>query len=374
MLQEMAARVSIVSGKNLGTLLKGDKNNFIGYFVGLSVVLGCAAYEAGNILGATSGLSLIAKVDKTVLTLCLSILAAFMLWFGKIQTVSKVLGVLVAVMGGVFIIVAFSGPVSLQQMFLSGFKPKIPEGSEWLVLALIGTTIVPYNIYLGSGLSMGRQLKEMRFGLFTSVLLGGIISMAILLVGTQADQIHSFIDLATILGERLGAWAYIGLGIGLFAAGFTSSVTAPMAAGIVVRGFLTVTSNRGMVYYRIGWMVVLLTGLVFGVLDTKPLPVILAAQALNGLILPVLGVVLIVKSNDIRLLKSETNSLAMNIASFVVLEVLLLLGLNNLWKAIDRAVILLPEGDFNKFLSIQLIALVILLYTILRVIKSRRHD
>ncbi len=221
---------------------------------------------------------------------------------------------------------------------------------------------------------MGRQLKEMRFGLFTSVLLGGIISMAILLVGTQADQIHSFIDLATILGERLGAWAYIGLGIGLFAAGFTSSVTAPMAAGIVVRGFLTVTSNRGMVYYRIGWMVVLLTGLVFGVLDTKPLPVILAAQALNGLILPVLGVVLIVKSNDIRLLKSETNSLAMNIASFVVLEVLLLLGLNNLWKAIDRAVILLPEGDFNKFLSIQLIALVILLYTILRVIKSRRHD
>ena len=66
-LQEIAARITIASGKNLGQVLTQKfgtrKGRFLKFFIGGSVILGCAAYEAGNILGAVSGLNLLTGID-----------------------------------------------------------------------------------------------------------------------------------------------------------------------------------------------------------------------------------------------------------------------------------------------------------------------
>ena len=59
-LQESAARVTIVSGKTIGEAIKKNyRSNRNAWLVAISIFLGCAAYEAGNILGAISGLALV---------------------------------------------------------------------------------------------------------------------------------------------------------------------------------------------------------------------------------------------------------------------------------------------------------------------------
>ena len=82
--------------------------------------------------------------------------------------------------------------------------------------------------------------------------------------------------------------------IGLFAAGFTSSITAPLAAAITLKsvGSASQDWSEKSLRYRLGWGVVLLTGLIFGVTGVKPVPVIILAQAANGLILPVVSIFL----------------------------------------------------------------------------------
>ncbi len=234
-LQEMAARISISTGKNLSLILTQHLGRLPSVFIGLAVVIGCAAYEAGNIIGALSGVTLIFSINRYLVLSIIGIAALLLLGFGTRKIVINSLGALVALMGLLFVFMAFQSPASIGQLF-EGTVPNFPRGSQWVTLALIGTTIVPYNIYLGSGLSEGQSLKEMRFGLTSSVALGGIISIAILITATQIDSMNSFLDLAYLLKDTVGYWAYLLMGIGLFAAGFTSSVTAPLAAGLITEG------------------------------------------------------------------------------------------------------------------------------------------
>ncbi|MEM1407278.1 MAG: divalent metal cation transporter [Bacteroidota bacterium] len=368
-LQEMAARISIVTGSDLSKILKQNLNPFPAFLIGFAVIVGCAAYEAGNILGALSGFSVLIPADRFLLISAIGAGAIVLLALGGKSVIIRVLGFLVALMGAGFVIVALKSSPSLSQI-LSGTIPSIPEGSEWLTLALIGTTIVPYNIYLGSGLSKGQTLKEMRVGLAISIVFGGFISIAILIAATQINSMNSFLDMARLMGNSLGDWAYLLLGAGLFAAGFTSTVTAPMAAGIITEG-LFAKHEFSLRWYKTGWLAVLSVGLLFGFLDVKPIPVIVAAQALNGFILPLLGIILVITANDFQTMQDKVNSTFLNVMAFVVLEVLLLLGLNSLWNVIDQ-VTYLPDDGAWKFIILQSIGLVILLYTGFLVYRKRK--
>ena len=78
-----------------------------------------------------------------------------------------------------------------------------------------------------------RELRDLRFGLAVAVVLGGIVSMGIVVVGTAVEGAFSFESLATVLAERLGDGARHFFAIGLCAAGVSSAITAPLAAFIV---------------------------------------------------------------------------------------------------------------------------------------------
>jgi manganese transport protein len=200
---------------------------------------------------------------------------------------------------------------------------------------LVGTTIVPYNIFMGSGLAKGQSLKFMRFGLISAIILGGIISMGILLAGTSVKGGFSFENLYSTLETAHGKWMAYVFALGLFAAGFTSSITAPLAAAITLKSVAKSEKGWGSSErnYRLAWGSVLLTGLVFGVTGIKPIPVIILAQAANGLILPVIAIFLWLVCNNKKLLNTHVNSLAMNLAMLFTVFVASTLGLINVFKA-----------------------------------------
>ena len=336
LLQEAASRVTIVSGKSLGeailTQYKSKRNaDIVRFLLAFSVVFGCAAYEAGNILGAISGVALLIGLNTKVLATILVLLASLLLWKGNYRLIANALGVIVALMGLAFIIVAMNSTLSIGEL-VNGLKPSIPKGSSLLVLSLVGTTVVPYNLFLGSGISKGADLKESRFGLVVSIGLGGVFSLAILMSGTLVSGTFSFEGLSYILSGQFGEWASILFGFGLFAAGFTSTITAPLASLITVKSLYGNSDNNNS--FRWVWMAVLLVGWLFGILDVKPIPMIILAQAINGFLLPIAATFLILAVNDKKLVPNPySNSLVLNILSFVALEVTVLIGLINLIKA-----------------------------------------
>ena len=186
----------------------------------------------------------------------------------------------------------------------------------------------------------------MRSGLAVAVIGGGVISLGVMVVGSALGGGLEFARLAALLNERLGAGAGASLAIGLFAAGFTSAITAPLAAALASRSLLGSSGDEGWsthgMKFRAVWLGVLAAGMAFGIVDVRPVPVIILAQAFNGLLLPLIAVFLWMTMNDRELLgESGVNSKWQNLAMGVVVLVSVALGGRGLVSAIGRVLQLL---------------------------------
>ena len=367
LLQEAAARLTIVSGKNLGQAIlhqfEQSKSKLLILILVLgAIVLGAAAYEMGNLLGAVAGFRLIFDIPAYVLVLIIGAVAAVILNIPSLKIISTIMGFVVVLMGVGFLITAILVQPSFTDITKGAFIPRIPSSQAGiLVLGLIGTTIVPYNLFLGSGISNKNQsVKEMQFGLAIAILLGGIFSMAVLIVGTSVISAFSFEELAIALQSKIGTTGKYLLGFGLFAAGFTSAVTAPLAAAITLKSLF---GNKNpekwevrSLNFKAGWVIVLLTGVGFALGNVKPVPAIILAQALNGFLLPFVSIFLFIVINNKEITQNHTNPLTLNLLMIIVIFITLILGLNSASNAFFATFLQESEPGNSLLIIISLVA------------------
>lgn len=328
LLQEMSARSYLVTGLTLGERITSlFPSRWLRAILAAAIGLGGIAYEAGNLLGAVAGVRLLfpdAGAWLSPVAVCLMVgLAAIVLLAPDSQKIAKRLGMFVVCMGIVFLAVVVMQDHDLPHILVASCWPVFPAESGWLILGLVGTTIVPYNLFLGGSIGQGQSIREMRLGLTIAIVLGGLISMAILLVASQMDSPFSFEALYQLMASEVGEWGGMAVACGLAIAGFTSAVTAPWASALAVSSLFPTTQNKQQ-RFRFVWIVVLAAGLLFGVSGIKPIPVIILAQALNGLALPIIAFLLLLMMN--RELGNHANGLWQNAAGIVVLGVATLLS------------------------------------------------
>ncbi len=353
-LQLTVARLTALSGRELGEVLRqrypaGVRGAAVVVLVVGAVVVGCAAYEAGNIVGGAAGASRLLPLAPQPLAAAIGVVAGVLLWIGTPRVVAHAFTALVAVMGVAFLATAVRIGPELPELLAGLVVPRLPPEAGTLALGLVGTTVVPYNLFLGSALARGRDLGELRFGLIVAVLAGGVISAGVLLTGTAVTGVFSFDALADVLTVRLGAWAAVLFGLGLFAAGFTSAVSAPLAAAVTARSLFAAAGDprwdRTGRHYRAVWLAVLGTGVVFGMAGVRPIPVILLAQVLNGLLLPVAATALLLVANDRRLLGAEgVCRPAESVLISLVTLVTVLLGASAVLRGVAAAAGLFPPA------------------------------
>ncbi|MEM7479791.1 MAG: divalent metal cation transporter [Acidobacteriota bacterium] len=347
-LQEASGRLALHSGEDLAAALgRWAGGRWMAVLVAGAVILGCAAYQAGNLLGAVAGADLAfvrgdASGGTVPWLVALAVAAACLLFLGSPRAVARALSALVALMGVAFAIAAWRLAPPWGEVARGALVPDLPAGAGLLVLGLVGTTVVPYNLFLGSSLARGQSLAEMRFGLAVAIGLGGLISLAVMVTGAAVTGEFSFAAIGAVLGERLGAGARRLFYLGLLGAGLSSAVTAPLAAAITARGLARRKDgdlwNPRRLRFRAVWAGVLAAGLMVGLTGLQPVPVILLAQALNGVLLPIVTVFLLLAVNDRAALGSEgINGPWGNAALAVVSAVTVLLGVRLVALAVAKA-------------------------------------
>ena len=347
-IQSTVVRISIVSTKPLSKLLINQFRNkylkLLSIFLLISAIfVGNAAYEAGNISGSVLGLELIFddKLDVFGLNgyvILTGLIAFLIIFFGNNKFLERILISLVLVMSISFIFTVFLVGVDFGELISPSNFFKIPDGSLLIIAGLIGTTVVPYNIFLHAALvnekwSSKNDLKDASFDTVFSILIGGIISLCILLTAAGLDKsnITNAIDLANNLEPLYGSFSKFVLAIGLFSAGLTSSITAPLAAAYVVSGCLDLGLNRKSLVFKLIALLVLLIGLFSSFFQINSIEIIKFAQITNGILLPLVVIFLFVLANN-KLLVSKTNNLFQNIISFLVVVFCLLLCFRSILK------------------------------------------
>ncbi len=395
MLQEASARLAIATKMNLGEAIakqfEGRKSRyFVLFIIIMSIVLGCAAYEAGNILGAVAGLTFLFDVPTHYIVICIGILAILTFSLNSVHKIARFMGILVFLMGLAFFITSIMLKPDFTEILKGSFIPHIPSGNGagLIILGLIGTTVIPYDLFLGAGVSDKNQtIRDMRFGLSVAIILGGIISMSIMGVGNaitegmseaaRNNMVYSYDLLKNTLEISTGRYAIYIFGFGMFAAGFSSAITSPLASAITVQSIFSKKTKKSIktsnIMYKVALVGVLATGLFFGLLEVKPIPVIIVAQAFNGLILPLIATFLIYVINDVKIMGlKNVNGWFSNVLMSIILWVTILLGVTNIVQSIGNVFDFKIQAAASIFLIPTMIGATIISALILRPIFLRR--
>lgn len=350
-LQEMCARLGVITQKGLGQTLREQLTTpflkWSGVILVVSAILiGNGAYEAGNISGAALGMTTVLSDgtgDHTLWVIAIGIIALVLLSSGSYRWIERTMIVLVLLMSIVFIVTAMVVAPPIGEL-LAGFVPSLPDQSTLLVIGLIGTTVVPYNLFLHSSAVTERwkgadDLPEAQLDTWASITIGGLISISIVITSAMAamntnGDISSVTDLAKQLEPLLGSWSKYFMGAGLFAAGISSSITAPLAAGYATSGILGIKSHPSDNRFKMISIAVLLVGIVASLTGFRPIEVIRFAQVANGLLLPVTAFFLIWIMNKSDLLGQYRNSKAQNVLGITIVVITVVLGLKSILTVI----------------------------------------
>lgn len=359
-LQEMAARLGIVTGRGLGENLRQLVQHPLLRWpllllVIAAIVVGNSAYQGGNISGAALGADAlfgdIGLINRwhtatgiNLWALLLGFIAAMVLWFGQYKLIERCLIVLVLLMSLAFIGTMLLTKPDLPALLKGAFWPLIPPGAVLSVVALIGTTVVPYSLFLhaaaaaqkwpqsqtASQATTQQALRASTRDIAVAIPLGGLISIAIVSTAAAAffgreQTLDNVAQLAQALTPLFGTAATWCLALGLLAAGLSSAITAPLAAAYALTGILGKPLNLKQPLFRLTWLVIIVCGVALSSIGVRPLKVIWFAQVANGILLPLICLCLLLAMNY-SLPAPYKNSRWQNVLGIVVLLVSLILS------------------------------------------------
>ena len=347
-LQELSIRSALSTDQDLAPLIRqfGDDRGWavpVALLILCSVGLGNAAYQSGNLVGAALGLSGATPISFIAAVLAAATFAAVLIVIDRYRLLERIMLILVGLMTGLLIGLA----VACLPELMAAHRQVLDTAQSLdvtLVLALIGTTVVPYNLFLHatavrrrwSGVDLPDALREARMESVFAISMGGVVTAAIMIVATvviAGDTSRPALEALQMgIDQRFpgaGRWA---IGMGLFAAGLTSAIAAPVAAGWAVCGVMGWDSSSGSKAFKGVALAVLGVGMTFALFASRPVALIVLAQATNAVLLPFVALVLLAIVNSPLIPGDYRNGSRQNLMAAGVIAVVITLATRKLFS------------------------------------------
>lgn len=343
-LQEMTARLGLSTRRSLGEVMRSVFTNPVARTIMVILVIaaigiGGASYAGGDTSGTALAITNVIDIDIRIIVVLLIATLFGLLWTGSYKVIEKVLIAMVVILALLFAVTAVIVRPNISDLFQGMFIPSIPPGALLTTIALIGTTVVPYNLFLQASLvqenwgdmPIDQAMKEARTDTAVSISIGGIITLAVMVTAVGSMFVRGLAaeegsDLAEALRPLLGDAAPWVFALGLFAAGFTSALAGPLGAAYAITGVLGVSNDLRSTPARIVWMSTLAVGGIIALTGFNPIQIIVIAQAANGLLLPIVAILLLVVMNNKRIMGKYTNGPVANILGWLIVAVVIFLA------------------------------------------------
>ncbi|MDC1160582.1 Nramp family divalent metal transporter [Luminiphilus sp.] len=345
-LQELSIRSALSTNQDLAPLIRqfGHDRGWgvpIALLILCSVGLGNAAYQSGNLAGAAMGLSGATPVRFIHAVLVTGSFAAGLILVDRYRLLERAMLILVGLMTCLLTGLA----VACLPELITAHRQVVSNVHAFdatVVLALIGTTVVPYNLFLHatavrhrwSGIALADALRQARIESAGAIIVGGVVTAAIMIVATvviAGDNSRPALEALQVgIDQRfpdIGRWA---MGAGLFAAGLTSAIAAPVAAGWAVCGVMGWNTSSGSKAFKAVALMVLAVGMLFAIFAARPVALIVLAQATNAVLLPLVALVLLAIVNSPLIPHDYRNGWPQNLIVTGVIGVVLLLAATKL--------------------------------------------
>ena len=258
LLQTLSARLGIVTGKDLAQACRSEYSKAASFVLWILCEIAIAACDLAEILGTILGLNLLFGLPLlwgALVTLFDTFLLLAIQRLGIRKMEAFILSLITIIAGG-FVINLFLAKPDWGAA-VTGLTPTLPVGSLYIILGIIGATVMPHNLYLHSSLVQTRRVsrtidskaRACKYNFIDSVIAlnaaffvnGAILVLAAAvfhrhgIVVTEIQQAYKLLE--QLLGTRA---APIAFGLALLAAGQSSTLTGTLAGQIVMEGFVKI--------------------------------------------------------------------------------------------------------------------------------------
>jgi manganese transport protein len=351
LLQHLALKLGIVTGRDLAQACRDHYSKPVGYFLWVICEIAIAACDLAEVIGSAIALNLLFDIP-IVLGVVLTALDVFVVLFLQhkgFRYLEALVASLIFLIGGCFayeIIISHPaiGPL------LVGLIPRTEIVTNpamlYVAIGILGATVMPHNLYLHSSIVQTRAYERTDEGHRAaihyatidstfSLLFAFFINAAILIVaaaafhGTEHQNVADISDayklLAPVLGYSLASTAFA---VALLASGQNSTLTGTMAGQIVMEGFLELRLRpwvRRLITRLVAIVPAVIVASLYGERGVGQLLVL--SQVVLSMQLSFAVIPLVQFTSDRRKMGKFVNSTALIIAAWIVTAIIVSLNL-----------------------------------------------
>lgn len=339
--QETAARCGCVTGKGFASLIRERFGVRLSAFAMGALLIANAAVTISEFAGIASGLALFG-VPKTISVPLMALVIWLLTMSGSFKRIEKVL-LVVSCVFVTYVVAAFLAGPSWGQVVAATVSPHVVAEPEYvsLLVATIGTTIAPWMIFLAQNNVVDKNVDESGIVLQRiDTVTGSVIACAIawFIIVTTGTVLHpagievsDAADAALALEPIAGEFSTILFSAGLVAASFLAACVLPgVTSSAICEAFgwergADRTWEEAPTYRGIITGVIMLAGILVILPGVDLFEIMMSAQVINGVLLPVLLVFLVLVARDRRIMGEYRNGRLWNVLTWVTIVLITVL-------------------------------------------------
>ncbi len=260
LLQTLAAKLGIVTGKDLAQATRDATGPKTAVFLWILTELAIIATDLAEVIGSAIALNLLFGIPLLwgILITTFDVLLLLLLQKKGFRIIESIVIVLMATIFVIFGFEMIAARPDVAALF-GGYIPKLEVVTNssmlFVALGILGATVMPHNLYLHSSIIQSRQYKRTLEGKKEAVKFARLDSVASLTVAFLINSAILVLGAAAFYGSGLQVTeieaAYqllsptVGVGIAstlfavaLLASGQNSTITGTLAGQIVMEGFV----------------------------------------------------------------------------------------------------------------------------------------
>jgi manganese transport protein len=351
-IQHMAAKLGVATGKSLAVNIREHFPAPATAFLGLTVVSACVATDMAELIGAAVGFKLLLGMPLWLgagLTVFLEVFLIVTQRYHRLETM--IVGFL-GIIGLCYIIEIVLIKPDWAALLPALVVPRVNGASIYVAMAILGAIVMPHNVFLHSnvihsrqwGISETQKLSLLHYEMMdtlVAMLSGWVVNAAMIVVAAAVFYRHAVTvtgleEASATLRPLAGPLAGLLFAVALVFAGVGSSVTSSMAEANVITGFLGKPEDPRTGLYRIAVFVTALPSFLVILLGVNTFRILIFSQAVLSIQLPFTLVPLVILCRDRRVMGGFRSSIGEFAAAVVISGIVIVLNLYWLYSTIAQ--------------------------------------
>lgn len=349
-IQNMAAKLGIATGKSLAVNIRERFSPPVSAFLGLTIVLACVATDVAELLGGAIGFNLLFGMPLWSGALLTVLLEVFLIVSQRYHRLEAIIMGFLGIIGLCYLIEILIVKPDWMELAPSIVIPHVNRSSIYIAMGILGAVVMPHNIFLHSnvihsrkwGISEGEKLALLRFektDTLAAMLMGWVVNSAMIIVAAAVfSHNHLVVDsieqASATLTPLAGPLAGFLFAVALVFAGVGSSVTSSMAEVNVITGFLGQPEDPRTLLYRISVFVTAIPSFLIILLSMDTFRILIFSQVVLSIQLPFTLIPLLMLCRDHKLMGAFKSSWREFAAAVVISAIVIVLNLYLLYSTI----------------------------------------